>query len=64
MHNNKEELLKELIKERANDELEPDILVEPLWQEMVNEHIKNSVEKKEAAYEVGKRTSCRYDLRS
>ena len=46
MHNDKEELMKELIKKRANDELEPDILAEPLWHEMVKEHVKNSVERK------------------
>ena len=46
MHNNKEELLKDLIKKRANEELEPDILVPPLWDEMVKEHVKNSVERR------------------
>lgn len=45
MHNNKEELLKDLIKKRANDELEPDILV-PTPLEMLNEEIENSVKRK------------------
>lgn len=43
MHNNKEELLKDLIKERT---IEPDILVPPLWAEMVNEIKEKSVERK------------------
>lgn len=43
MHNNKEELLKDLIKERA---IEPDILVPPLWDEMVKEIKEKSVERK------------------
>lgn len=46
MHNNKEELLKDLIKTRSTDELEPDILVPPLWDELVKEHVKNSVERR------------------
>lgn len=48
MHNSKEELMKELIKKRANDELESDPLVtNPIWEnEMLKEHIKNSVERK------------------
>lgn len=48
MHNNKEELLKDLIKKRANGEIESDPLVtNPIWEnEMLIEHIKNSVERK------------------
>lgn len=45
MHNNKEDLLKDLIKKRANDELEPDILV-PTPLEMFKEDIENSVKRK------------------
>lgn len=48
MHNNKEELMKELIKKRANGEIESDPLVtNPIWEnEMLIEHIKNSSERK------------------
>lgn len=42
MHNDKEELMKELIKKRANDELESDPLV-PTPLEMLKEEIENSV---------------------
>ena len=42
---NDKDLMKKL-STMTNDELEPDILAEPLWQEMVNEHIKNSPERK------------------
>lgn len=45
MHNNKEELLKDLIKTRSIDELEPDILV-PTPLEMFKEEIENSAERK------------------
>lgn len=46
MHNNKEELLKDLIKTRSTDELEPDILARPLFAEMMDEFVKNSVERR------------------
>ena len=48
MHNNKEELMKELINKRANDEIESDPLVtKPIWEnDMLIDHIKNSVERK------------------
>ena len=46
MHNNKEELLKDLIKTRSTDEPGPDILVRPLFAEMMDEFVKNSVERR------------------
>ena len=45
MHNDKEELMKDLIKIRANDELESDPLV-PTPLEMFKEEIENSVKRK------------------
>lgn len=45
MHNSKEELLKDLIKRRANDELESDPLV-PTPLEMLKEDIEKSVKRK------------------
>lgn len=44
MHNDKEELLKDLIKKRTNEE--PDILAKPLFAEMMDEFVKNSVERR------------------
>ena len=46
MNHNKEELMKELIKKRANDELESDPLVtNPIWEnEMLKEQIANTTD--------------------
>lgn len=43
MNRDKEELLKDLIKQRS---LEPDIFVTPIWDEMAKEHVKKSIERK------------------
>lgn len=45
MNHDKEELMKELIKKRANDELESDPLV-PTHIEMLKEEIENAVKRK------------------